>query len=1124
MKLFLRYYIVVFLLIISKEGRAQTQEVKFNLVAGTNGISLGKINGITRDKNGVMWFTDQTNRCITRYDGNHLTRYQNDPKNTNSPGGTYPECILTDSNGIIWIGFYGMGVDKFDPETNIFTHYRHQQNDPGSLGHDTVSAILIDHLGNLWVGNNGGLDLLDQKTGKFKHYSHNVHDSTSLSYNVVRAIYEDHEGTIWVGTGFVWDNNNEGGLNRFNRENGTFTRYLHDPKNPHSLIDNTVRAIFEDSRGTFWVGTLGDGLHTMDRKTGLFERHTYNPSKPDQLSRPPFKTHDDHITFITEDAAGNIWIGTFSNGLVRYDPKTKKTDHFGINADKSSGFKDNSAWWAYNSPDGLLWVCTQENNLYTIDIYTSNIPHYKIDSVGVNAFYEESPFVLWYGTDNGLVRKDSKNGTIRRYRNEPSNPNSLSNNIVGTIVKDNEGYLWLATQGGLNRFNPKTDIFTRFLHDANNNESLSNDYISNIYEDQDLNLYIGTFGSGIDLMNKKTEKFTHYKNDPNDTNSLSQNFATAILEDETKDIWIGAWNNGGINRMNRQTGKFRHYLPDISVASIFRDKDGVIWAGAENGLYRYNRKLDHFSLLSEEDAGLNITNVRSIISDDQNNLWIAASSGIYRLNQKRDQIIYYGKDNGIVTSYLYYASVYKKQDGELFFGDYTGYYSFYPEKIKMSSVIPKIELTNFWITGRVIKPSPRGPLQEPISKTQSIHLQYNQNVFSISFNAIDFGNPENKRIYYKLENYDKEWRQPGTEDRVYYFNVPPGKYIFRIKAANSSNGIWAEKDITVIISSPWWTRWWAYCIYGLLFITLAFSIHRFQKNRLLKAERERTRVRELAQAKQIEKAYTELKVTQSQLIHSEKMASLGELTAGIAHEIQNPLNFINNFSEVNTELIDEMKEELRSGNAEEALKVADDIKENNKKIAHHGKRADGIVKGMLQHSRSSSGVKEPTDINALADEYLRLSYHGLRAKDKSFNATMKTDFDETIGTINVIPQDMGRVILNLITNAFYVVSEKKKNQVNGQASVQTVYEPTVTISTKRMNGKVEISVTDNGSGIPKNVLSKIFQPFFTTKPTGEGTGLGLSMSYDIVTKGHGGELKVQTKEEEGTTFLIILPV
>ncbi len=266
----------------------------------------------------------------------------------------------------------------------------------------------------------------------------------------------------------------------------------------------------------------------------------------------------------------------------------------------------------------------------------------------------------------------------------------------------------------------------------------------------------------------------------------------------------------------------------------------------------------------------------------------------------------------------------------------------------------------------------------------------------------------------------------------------------------------------------------------------------------------------------IEKAYDELKATQQQLIQSEKMASLGELTAGIAHEIQNPLNFVNNFSDVNKELLIEMNDEIDKGNLNEVRSIAKDVIDNEEKINHHGKRADAIVKGMLQHSRSSSGQKEPTDINSLVDEYLRLAYHGLRAKDKSFNSNLKTNFDDSIGKINIIPQDIGRVVLNLINNAFYAVDEKKKQIQNG-------YEPTVSVSTKRNNGKVEISVADNGNGIPQKVLDKIFQPFYTTKPTGQGTGLGLSLSYDIV-KSHNGEINVNTKEGEGSEFVISLPV
>jgi two-component system, NtrC family, sensor kinase len=299
-----------------------------------------------------------------------------------------------------------------------------------------------------------------------------------------------------------------------------------------------------------------------------------------------------------------------------------------------------------------------------------------------------------------------------------------------------------------------------------------------------------------------------------------------------------------------------------------------------------------------------------------------------------------------------------------------------------------------------------------------------------------------------------------------------------------------------------------------VFMVIAFLL--FRNNRI----RRKTNIILEEQKNELQKTLQELKNTQTQLIHSEKMASLGELTAGIAHEIQNPLNFVNNFSEVNAELITEMKSEIDKGNIEEVKALADDIAENGKKIHHHGKRADSIVKGMLQHSRKSSGQKDITDINALADEYLRLSYHGILAKDKSFSATMKTDLDKNVGKINVIPQDVGRVLLNLYNNAFYAVIEKKKLHLEN-------YEPTVTVTTKRLSppsgdgGRIEIRISDNGNGIPQKVIDKIFQPFFTTKPTGEGTGLGLSLSYDII-KAHGGELNVENKEGEGAQFIIRL--
>ncbi len=267
----------------------------------------------------------------------------------------------------------------------------------------------------------------------------------------------------------------------------------------------------------------------------------------------------------------------------------------------------------------------------------------------------------------------------------------------------------------------------------------------------------------------------------------------------------------------------------------------------------------------------------------------------------------------------------------------------------------------------------------------------------------------------------------------------------------------------------------------------------------------------------LQKTLSELQNTQKQLIQSEKMASLGELTAGIAHEIQNPLNFVNNFSEINAELIDEMEQEITKGNLDEVKALAENIKTNQQKIAQHGKRADFIVKGMLQHSRNSSGEKQETNLNVLAEEFFKLSYHGLRAKDKSFNAEILTRFDEKLPKINIAQQEIGRVLLNLFNNAFYAVNQKSK-------TAGPDYKPQVSVSTAFANGQVLITVKDNGVGIPDAIKEKIMQPFFTTKPTGEGTGLGLSLSYDIVVKGHGGKIEIDTKVGEFTEFRVYLPV
>jgi signal transduction histidine kinase len=405
-------------------------------------------------------------------------------------------------------------------------------------------------------------------------------------------------------------------------------------------------------------------------------------------------------------------------------------------------------------------------------------------------------------------------------------------------------------------------------------------------------------------------------------------------------------------------------------------------------------------------------------------------------------------------------------------------------------------------------------------------LPHDQNSLTFIYSNPSIKSRDEIEFRYVLEGFDEQWSEiTKNSTSKTYFNLLPGDYTFKV-ITKGFNGVWSQSSkFSFTIKSPWWFTWWAFLIYAFILGLLIYTIVQV-RSFYLKKENRILEERVNHRTAQLNKSIEELKSTQEQLIQSEKMASLGELTAGIAHEIQNPLNFVNNFSEVSNELIQEIKEERlkTKGEQDERLinEILADISDNLDKINTHGKRADSIVKGMLQHSRNNSGQKELTDINALADEYLRLSYHGLRAKDKSFNADFKLDLDPSIPKMEIVSQDIGRVLLNLINNGFYAVSEKREELSIGGNSEQGSYKPTVWVSTQKLNKGVEIRIRDNGNGIPAEIKAKIFQPFFTTKPAGKGTGLGLSMSYEIITKGHNGKLSVESVPGDFTEFIIIL--
>ena len=1125
----------IFFLIILCALTSHEQEIHFNIVEGNNGEPLGQINSITQDPHGYLWFSGQGAGCIYRYDGVRMIAFRHDSLNENSLGETNPEIVYADPKGIIWIGFFLTegGMDSYNPVTGLFKHYRNNPKDSNSISAGVVSAILRDHLGRLWVGTENGLDQLDEKTGKFIHYRHIPGNSSSLSCNFVRAIYEDREGVLWIGTGFEFAPdiklNQDGGLNRM-EPNGTFTRFLHDPNNPQSLINNKVRAIFEDSRGIFWIGTAGDGLHTMDRKTGRFERHTFDQSHPDKLSRPPLKRDGlfEPLTFIKEDADGFIWIGTYISGVNRYDPATKKITHY----ESSHGYPDKNCWTAFKSSDGVLWLSSTDQGGFLFRVVpTIKQLHNFITPSPVISLYEDKQQRLWvYNQLEGLFEYDKNKKLLRQYKEDPTDSIKLSDVI--SFFQYNADSLWLCTTTGLILFNKKTNHFTWLRYKPaldSTPQKFIGDVVLQVAKDRDGNVWMATF-HGLCQFNSKISVIKRYLYDEKDTTTIRSNNITSVLEDHEGNIWASAgdWQNVfelvklpdkkeyGIDRLNKKTGKFTHYLNGINILRLTMDATGTIWAGSSgHGLYMFNKKADRFEMFVGSGIEFNQEPIVNILEDDLHNLWVVTISSIVRINTDRKTYFIYGKQYGIRSNTLRLPAICKTSAGEVLVGNNNGFYILSPNEMQDTSKPLQLNVTGFLINNHPVSFGNGSVLEQPVEDTKKIALRYDQNNLTFNFAAVDYRAPEANKYYTLLENFDNLWRDAGGDKSANYINLPPGQYTFHVRAINV-DGVKAEKTIQIMISPPWWKTTWAYLLYALFLLTGAWFLHKFQQQRTINRERQRAQIKELAQAKEIERAYNQLKATQAQLIQSEKMASLGELTAGIAHEIQNPLNFINNFSEVNKELVAELQQETDKGNISEIKALANDIEENEQKIAFHGKRADAIVKSMLEHSRTSKGEKQPTNLNALTDEYLRLAYHGFRAKDKNFNAAIQTQFDESIDNVNIVPQDIGRVLLNLFNNAFYAVGEKKKQAAEG-------YGPTVSVSIKRQQDKIEIIVQDNGTGIPQNVVDKIFQPFFTTKPTGQGTGLGLSLSYDIV-KAHGGELKVESTEGEGATFSMELPV
>jgi ligand-binding sensor domain-containing protein/signal transduction histidine kinase len=1087
-------------------GWAQPARLSFEAITTTQGLSNNSVTAIRQDSEGFMWFG--TAAGLTKYDGYNFTVFRANPQKTpNSLHNDIVWGIQEDQKGRLWISTLGDGLYQLNEQTQQLTAHR-LSTLPDRQYMNIFYSIYQESQKLLWVGSQLGLVWFDLESKRMRLYP------LPAPNEVVFCITQDQTGHLWVGTKM--------GLYRFDRKTGYYSlvRLLNQPLAKQPLVS----ALYLDGAGMLWVGTNGEALFKLGAQgAGLFKVNTHEtlPSATAYQVGGLIKKNIALNGIVSY--SGELWVAT-DEGLQQIDPRTNRVRTYRATPFSANTLSSSNILSLYPDRDGNLWVGT-DNGVNKVVNTTKQflayqvkptMPSVRIIDNTVTSILQDHTGTIWLGNHvKGLYRFDPRQDSITHQLAALNNPHALLSNHVWAIFEDSRKQLWVSTLEGMHLFDSRTGRTARYP------AKIPVQYIA---EAPDGQLWIGG-KKGIASFNPATGRY-HYL----DTAiSAGFNFVTGLVISRNGNLWIAQ--QGELQQFNPHTATQIHYQPSLplksgeltdgDVTTLFEDSRGLIWVGtARGGLNCFNPATETFSVIPTSTARATSA-IAGIIEDDKGNLWVSTENGIFRYNIRTKAFRPYDNTDGLPASEFTKGSA-SRSGKTLLFGSVNGFVIFNPDSIRDNPVKPAVYITGLKVLGK----------SHLLPPSKKVVLAHTENSVAFDFVALNYHSPEKNQFAYKLEGIDADWVKSGTRRFANYTKLSPATYVFRVKASND-DGVWNNQgtSLTIVITSPWWRTWWAYLLYSLLVGAVLWAISTYRSRVLQRANRlleqkvtERTQQvqhqkEEIEQQRDnLNQALTELKVTQQHLIQKEKMASLGELTAGIAHEIQNPLNFVNNFAEVSAELVEELTDEQQKPERDLLLEadLLADVTANLHKILTHGQRASTIIKGMVEHARSSVGASQPTNLNALVEDCLHTSYRAQRARDSAFSCTLATHFDATIEQVDVVPQEIGRALINLFANAFYAVSERQKQGT-------PAYQPTVQVSTSKMSPGIEIRVSDNGSGISESIQTKIFQPFFTTKPAGQGIGLGLSLAYDIITKGHGGKLTVTSLTGYGTEFVIYLP-
>ncbi len=1168
------------------------QSFYFERLTVDNGLSQGRVICMFQDRRGFMWFG--TEEGLNRFDGISVKSYKNSRDMHTLPS-NYIEALYEDREGTLWVGTKS-GLAKYDRVSETFTRYQSSSSDATSLPANYVTSIVDDISGSfLWVGTyGGGLARLDKAAQKFTTFRKNTARTDALPSDIIWRLTADKSGAIWVGTfkggiarymaqsnaflrfqpdsalsgelyvqslctdhnGIVWAGTGDGLWRLEYRpitRTGDFTHYKADPANPTALRNSTVNAVLSDRAGRIWAGTNG-GLHLFDRINEQFTRYQNDPSDPNSLV-------NDGVTSLYEDRSGTIWIGTM-NGVSFFNPRAAKFVTYRPETGRVNGLSSSVIWSFAELSDGRAWVGTEDglnrletkplSGVGTFSIFrkNDNLPNQLQDNF-ITALCTARDGSLWIGTDEGGVHRLQRPdvyglGSFESYLSNDTDPKSLSSNIVSSIIEDKQGRIWIATAQGVSRFDG-TDasgkaMFTRISSDpANLTTTLVNPAVTSLLADAQGFIWAGT-DNGLSRIDAASLGVKSYR-------VLDEN------SDGTLSAQLGADNN--------------------AIQALLETKDGKLWVGTQGGLYTFDRASEKFKEVQigkkngpHAARQQNISVVLGLLEDNVGSIWISTNQGLCRFTPTDSSARFYDTRDGLQGKEFITGAAFKSRSGIMYFGGLNGFNTFHPDSLRNNSIAPAVVLTEFTRYGAPI------PLDSSISEIHSITLPHNQSTFEIKFAALSYSFAGRNLYQYRLEGYEDEAWHFATSNDARYTNLPPGEYIFHVKASNY-DGKWNEEgtSLRIVVKPPFWRTWWflalsVMVVGGSIFggVRLRIKAVQDQNKRLAEQVEERTKQWREAnesltganeeitrqnevlqdQAREIELAHTslqekslavektlnELKQTQMQLVQSEKMASLGQLTAGVAHEINNPVNFISGAvkplgrnlailkqtleqyaaikpEHISIEAITLVQQQLRDiqdytdeAQLDVRLQQIDDLVGN---IGVGAERIAEIVKILRNFSRLDEGALKRVSLHEGIDASLRL----LHNQYKNRSLSIVKNYGE-VPEVMCFPGPINQVFMNIIHNATQAIKE------SGEVRITTE-----TDSTNPKN--IIVRIADNGVGMPPDVQKRIFEPFYTTKDAGIGTGLGLSISADIVAK-HQGSIQVKSEIGFGTEFSIILPI